>query len=493
MNSALIVILLFLVLSIFLGIKAKKGKQMDLDEWAVGGRGFGAFLIFILLAGEMNTTFTFLGGSGWAYDKGAPAAYMIVYLPLSIIMMYWIAPAIWKYAKSQKLVSQPDFFASKYNSPFLGVLVAIIGVIAMVPYLILQLKGLGIIVSAASYGAISPSVAVVIGAAALTVYVMVSGIHGSAWTAVLKDFMIFFIVLFLGIYLPLHYYGGVQPMFEAVEKIKPGFFHLPDEGLSISWFISATLLSAIGGMVWPHLFNAIYSSESSRAIRKNTIMQPIYSLMLLFVFFVGFTAIGQVPGLTGADTDFALLKLSIQTFDPWFIGLIGAAGLLTALVPGSMLLMATSTSLSLNVYKAMVPSATGKQVTKVAKYLVPVVALAATYFTVNGGNTIVTLLLLGYGFIAQLLPALLFSFLKHNFVNKYGAFAGMVVGVAAVMYTTFNNSSFGTLFPSLPQVIKDLDIGIVALALNTLVTIIVSVIVQGFVAKEATDRKESLS
>ncbi|MED4401993.1 sodium:solute symporter [Metabacillus fastidiosus] len=476
MNSALVVIVLFLIIAFYLGIKAKKGKEMSLDEWAVGGRGFGAFFIFVLLAGEMNTTFTFLGGSGWAYSKGAPAAYMIIYLPLSIIFMYWLGPAIWKYARQHKLVSQSDFFVSKYNSRFLGVLVAIIGVIAMVPYLGLQLKGLGIIVSAASYGAISETTAIIIGAFTLTIYVMVSGIHGSAWTAALKDIMIFLIVVFLGVYLPFHYYGGIQPMFEAVEKIKPEFFTLPKEGLSVSWFISASLLSAIGGMAWPHLFGAVYASKSAKSIRKNTIMQPVYSLILMFVFFVGFAAIGQVPGLEGSESDFALLNLSMQTFDPWFVGVIGAAGLLTALVPASMLMMATTTSFSLNVYKVLAPKTSEKTIARLAKYLVPVVAFIAVYFTLYGGDTIVTLLLLGYGFVAQLLPALFFSFMKNNFVTKYGAIAGMIAGVGVVMYTTIMNSTVGSLFPSLPSVIKDLDIGIIALVINLIITIIVSLL-----------------
>ena len=39
---------------------------------------------------------------------------------------------------------------------------------------------------------------------------MVSGVHGSAWTSVAKDIMILAVVVFLGIYLPLHYYGGLR-------------------------------------------------------------------------------------------------------------------------------------------------------------------------------------------------------------------------------------------------------------------------------------------
>jgi solute:Na+ symporter, SSS family len=476
MNAALLIIFGFLFLSIFLGIKARKGKDMSLEQWTVGGRGFGTIFVFLLMAGEIYTTFTFLGGSGWAYGKGAPTFYILGYGCLAYILSYWLLPAIWKYAKEHNLMSQSDFFVSKYKSPYLGVLVSIVGVIALIPYLVLQLKGLGLIVSESSYGTISPTIAIWIGVISVTVYVMISGIHGSAWTAVIKDIMILGVVLFLGIYLPYHYYGGYQPMFEAIDQAKPGFLTFPDKGMSLSWFGSTVLLTALGFYMWPHTFGSIYSAQNSKVFRKNAIILPIYQLVLLFVFFVGFAAILQVPGLKGAEGDLSLLKLSIKTFDPWFIGIIGAAGLLTAIVPGSMILMAAATLFAKNIYKVFVPSASDQQITSLAKYLVPVVALIAVYFTFRGGDTLVTLLLMGYSLVTQLFPALVCSLSKRNFVTKQGAFIGILAGVLTVAYITISNSTIGTLFPSLPQAVKDLNVGIIALVVNVVVMTVVSLV-----------------
>src|SRR5205814_10571036 len=123
------------------------------------------------------------------------------------------------------------FFVRKHQSPALGVLVSLVGVAAIVPYLVLQLQGLGIIVSETSYGGIAPATAVWISTTLLVVYVIVSGVRGSAWTAVVKDVMILAVAVGLGVYLPYHYYGGYQPMFEAIERAKPGFFTLPAHGL----------------------------------------------------------------------------------------------------------------------------------------------------------------------------------------------------------------------------------------------------------------------
>ncbi|PEB53700.1 sodium:solute symporter [Bacillus pseudomycoides] len=481
--TALIIITLFLCFSLFLGIRAQRGKDMNLEQWSVGGRGFGTIFVFLLMAGEIYTTFTFLGGSGWAYSKGAPTFYILGYGALAYILSYFLLPPVWKYAKQHGLISQPDFFTKKYSSKVLGIIVSIIGVVSIIPYLVLQLKGLGIIVSEASYGKVSPVLAVWIGAITITIYVMISGIHGSAWTAALKDIMILFIVMFLGIYLPYHYYGGLQPMFEAVEAAKPGFLALPEEGMSISWFVSTIILTALGFYMWPHTFASAFSAKSAKVFRKNAAIMPLYSLVLLFVFFAGFAAILQVPGLKGADADLSLFRLAIQTFDPWFIGIIGSAGLLTALVPGSMLVMAASTLLAKNIYQVLAPSVSDQQVARAAKLFVPVVTLVAVFFTFKGGETIGALLLMGYSIVTQLFPALVCSLFHRQFITKQGAIAGMVVGLFIVAYITLSGSTLASMFPSFPQYIKDLNVGIVALGVNSIVMLVVSMVTKNIEVK----------
>src|SRR6266702_4224511 len=465
--SALVIITAITVFALYLGMRARRGHDMSLEQWTVGGRSFGTAFVFLLMAGEIYTTFTFLGGSGFAYGKGAPVYYILAYGTLAYILSYWMLPPIWRYAKNHRLVSQPHFFSRKYESPALGTLVALVGVAALIPYLVLQLKGLGIIVATASYGVISSTAAVWIGAAVVTSYVIVSGVRGSAWNSVVKDMLILAIVLFLGIYLPLHYYGGLGQMFHAIDVARPGFLTFPEKGSSVTWFQSTVLLTALGFFMWPHTFGSIFTAKDERIFRRNAIVLPLYQLNLLFVFFVGFAATLKVPGLKGGDIDLSLFRLSLQTFDPWFVGVIGAAGVLTALVPGSMILTAASTLLANDVYRGMVSrNASDATVAKLARFLVPVVALVAVGFTLAGGQTIVALLLMGYSFVTQLFPALALSLTKTRWATPAGAAAGIIAGVATVAAVSLTHATIATLFPALPAAMQELNVGLIALAVN---------------------------
>lgn len=69
--------------------------------------------------------------------------------------------------------------------------------------------------------------------------------------------------------------------------------------------------------MYPHAFGAIYAGKSEKAFHKNTIIMPLYQLILLFVFLVGFAAILQIPTLQGDEVDLSLLRLSKMAFDPW--------------------------------------------------------------------------------------------------------------------------------------------------------------------------------
>ncbi|MCQ6267864.1 sodium:solute symporter [Fictibacillus sp. WQ 8-8] len=476
MNLSLFIIFVFLILALYLGIRARKGKVMDMEQFAIGGRGFGTLFIFLLIAGEVYTTFTFLGGSGWAYSKGAAAYYVPTYIFLAYVLSYWLAPKVWRYAKEHNIISQPDFFASKYRSQVVGVVVAIVGCLALVPYIVIQFKGLGIIVAEASYGAISPVAASFIGAIVVTTYVMVSGIHGSAWTAVVKDFMILAIVVFMGIFIPMHYFGGIQPMFESVQAVKPELLTLTDQGLSNSWFISTVLLNAVGFYLLPNSFMVVLSADGEKSIRKNAITLPLYTLLLLFVFFIGFAAVVQIPGLQGADGDLSLLRLAIQTFDPWVIGLIGAAGLLTALVPASVMLMAASIGLTKSFYKVIVPAATEKQQLIASKVFIVGLSFVALVLTITGGEALAILNIVAYSIITQLAPALIFSLSKNNVANKYGAIAGIVAGVLVVLYVTITGVKISTFIPNVPHAINDISTGVVGLLINVIVTLVVSLV-----------------
>jgi len=470
MNVALVLILAAFGLAIGLGLYAKRGKRMRLEEWSVGGRRFGTLFVFLLMAGEIYTTFTLLGGSGWAYGKGAPAFYIICYGAVAYVLAYWVLPPIWAYATEHRLLSQADFWARKYESRGLGLLVAVVGVVALIPYLVLQLKGLGLIVSEASAGAIPPTAAIWLGTGALVAYVSVSGIHGSALTALAKDILILVVVVALGLYLPWKLHGGVDAMFARLDAEHPGFLLLPSRGNSPSWFASTVLLSALGLYLWPQNFASVFTAKSADALRRNSSLMPLYQLVLLFVFFTGFAALLAAPGLEGGDVDLALLRLVRAELPSWAVGTVGAAGVLTALVPGSMILMAAATTVANTGYRALAPAADEAQVARAAKWAVPVVAAIALWFTLRGGSTIVALLLMGYAFVTQLFPSLVLALVPGWRVSAVAAGAGIGAGVGTVAAQTLSGLTLADLLPAAPGAVLDLNVGVVALVVNLAVT-----------------------
>jgi SSS family solute:Na+ symporter len=62
------------------------------------------------------------------------------------------------------------------------------------------------------------------------------------------------------------YYGGVQPMFEAINEAKNEFLIFPEQGLSISWFVSATIMTALAFYMFPHMLAGVFSAKSAKSL-----------------------------------------------------------------------------------------------------------------------------------------------------------------------------------------------------------------------------------
>jgi SSS family solute:Na+ symporter len=234
------------------------------------------------------------------------------------------------------------------------------------------------------------------------------------------------------------------------------------------------LLSAVGFYMWPHTFASAYTAKDESVFRKNAVVLPLYQLIVLFVLFAGFAAVLVVPGLQGTDADLSLLRISRQTFGGPVLGLIGGAGLLTALVPGSMILISAATIVAQNICRPIAPATSDRAVGVLARSLVPALALVAVWLTLRGGQAIVSLLLLGYSFVTQLFPAVLLSLSRRPLASAAGAFAGILAGELSVAYLSLSGASVASRMPWAPQVVKDLNAGIVALAVNVAVLAVVS-------------------
>ncbi len=461
--TALTIILVIIVLGSLIGFRAGAHREMDLEQWTVAGRGFGVMLVWLLLAGEVYTTFSFLGASGWAYSRGGPTLYILAYLTLGYVVAFFVLPPLWEVAREHGLQTQSDFFRQRYGSVPLAALVALVGVVFIVPYLELQVDGMGIIVEVASFGAIGRRGAMALGAALVAAFVFASGVRAVAWVGVLKDLLMLGAAVAIGVLVPLHWFGGIGPMFRALIHAHPTHLTMPGStrNLGHGWYISTVLLTALGAYMWPHLFGTSFTARSADTLRRNLVVLPLYTITLPFLLFAGFAALLVVPGL--ANGDLSLLTLVRKTFPPWLLGTVGGAGALTAMAPSAILTLTASTLFAKNLYRPLfAPDMSDARVAALARRAAVVIMGVAVALALTNSKTIVTLLLIGYAGIAQFFPGVVLGLFWRR-AHKVGVFSGLAVGIAAavVLLLTGRDPFMG------------MNAGFVALAINLAVTILV--------------------
>jgi solute:Na+ symporter, SSS family len=446
------------------GVYAGLHRRMNLEQWAVGGRGFGLILVWLLMAGEVYTTFAFLGASGWAYSRGGPTLYVIAYLTLCYVISFFVLPGIWEVGKRYSLHTQADFFRQRYGSTALSALVALTGVLFIVPYLQLQLTGLGIIVQVASFDGIRRSMAITIAFVIVAGFVLSSGIRAVAWVSVLKDSLMLIAAFSIGVGIPYHYFGGIQPMFHALIQAKPSHLTMPGSTAAMghTWFVSTVLLTSMGFYMWPHAFGSVFTARSGDTLRRNAVIMPLYNVTVPLLFFAGFASILVTPNLKNGDM--ALLTTVRNTFSPWFLGMVGGAGALTAMVPAAILILTAGTLFAKNFVRPLfAPSMSDDSVTKLAKVMVVITTAIAMYFAIYSSTTLVGLLLFAYSGVTQFFPGVVFGLFWRR-ATAAGVAAGIIsgVGFSMVLIATKRDPLLGW------------NAGFLALCLNALVTAIVS-------------------
>jgi SSS family solute:Na+ symporter len=460
---ALGIIALVVVGTMVFGSLMTRSVKATPTDFALGGRSFGTLFLWFLLGGEIYTTFTFLGAAGWAYGKGAPAFYILAYGTCAYVLSYFLLPPIWRYAKEHGLITNADFFAKRYDSKLLGALVALVGFTFLVPYVTLQLSGIQRLLTIAGYGAFDAKVGVSIAFIVVALYVFLNGLRGTAWGSVVKDVLVLAGVVFAGIVLPMHFFGSPAAVIDHVLHAKPTWMTLQGSDTnSPLWFVSTVVLTACGYYMWPHSIAATYSAKSDETLKQNAVFLPAYQIMLLLVFFAGWTALLVMPQLDAKQADSSFMLVVAKYYPAWVVGLIAAAGTLAGLIPASAQMLAAASVVSRNVVVELGYAKTDAQQTLVTRILVLVVAVLALVFWLFYNATLVGLLLIAYNGITQLFPGIVYT-LTGVRANAAAIAAGIIVGIGVLAVCAYENVS----------TLAGMNAGLVALAANAAVAFLV--------------------
>lgn len=421
----------FVVGAVALGLLSLRGRdRVNLAEWSLGGRSLGVVLIFVLMAGETYTSFSYLGAAGWSYDYGMPVFYLVAYLGIGFAAGYVVGPILWQYAHRHQLHNITDIAAHRFDSPWLGATIAVLTTLFLLPYIQLQITGMGVVVSTISYGTIDLSVGYVIAFVVAEAFVLSSGLRGSAWVSILKDSLVIITLLVVFVYVPLHYFGGFAPMLDRLVSERPQWLVLPGQGkesLGLLWFATTGLLNGVVYTIFPTTVAGYLGAKNPAVLRRNAMIMPFYQVLLFVPILLGLAAVFVVPGLT--DSNLAMFELVVDSMPAWLVGIVGVAGALSSIVPMAVFMLVIGTMWGrsiLGIHERTAPHQ--KRLSQLVTFLVGLVALLFTFIS---PSTLVQLSVLSYQGLAQLLPAVLVSLLWKR-MSAVGATTGLAAGVLVV-------------------------------------------------------------
>ena len=466
-HIALVAISIYLVLAFLIGIMAGKGKSFfSLSEYAVGDRSFNLFVMWFLMGGTIFSAFAFLGGPGWAFSKGAASFYILVYCTLGLMPWYVIGPKVAKIGKKNNYITMGDFLGDRFQSKLLTIIVGIVAILAFIPYLTLQIKGMAYIFNVLTYDNIPYWFGAFISFGIVVIYVATSGVRGAAWSDVFQAILMLVIAWILGMYFVQKLHGGIGNMFETINNSNNEFLLIGEEGspMSKARYSSNIIISMIGFVMWPHLFTKSYTTTEKR-IKTTVAVYPIFALFLLPVLFIGFSGYGIVSSdrIENSGQILPYLITNYLTESGLLYGIVGAGALAAAMSSSDAITHGASVSFGRDICKAIyskIPENIELWIMRGAVFGVGAIAYLIAIF---GSEGLIQLLLGAYGPIAQLAPAV-YASLFFRKVSAISIIIGLILGVCITIYYQYFADS--TLF--------DLHAGLIGLAVNVIAVFVFS-------------------
>jgi solute:Na+ symporter, SSS family len=509
-----IVLVCFLIVTVA-GFAAARWRPaedlLNLHQWGLGGRGFGSFVSWFLLGGDIYTAYTFIAVPALVYATGAYGFYALSYSVMTFPIVFIFVPRLWSVARRHNYITPADFIRGRYGSRGLGLAVAFTGILAIMPYIALQLVGIESVlivlgVNPSSSNPIIKDLPLIIAFIILAGYTYLAGLRAPAMIAFVKDTLIYVTVIVAVLYIPMrlggwgHIFGAADTHLKSINpatgKPRGSLVETP----AGEWaFATLALGSSLALFMYPHIITGVLATKRRDVVRRNLGALPAYTLMLGLIALFGYMALAShavTSGITAAkdNTDLAVPLLFQNMFPSWFAGIGYSAIVIGALVPAAIMSIAAANLFSRNIYKEFFrPNASPKEETAAARWASLVMKAGALIFAIELSKTFsINLQLLGGLWILQTFPSILVGLYTrwfHRWALILGWAAGMVYGTIEAWRTPGSGQAhFGS--PIAPILGHTIYVGLAALVVNFVVTVVLTFVFRAVKLPAGTDETQ---
>jgi SSS family solute:Na+ symporter len=331
------------------------------SDFFVAGRQLGPGLLFsTMLAANIGAGST-IGAASLGYRDGLSAWWWVGSAGIgSIVLAFWVGPAIRRIAQAHDLRTVGDFLEWRFGADVRAIVTILLwfGTLAILAGQLIAVAWiLNVVVGIPKWSGC------LIGAVVMTAYFTAGGLLTSAWVN-LVELVVLLAGFAVAFPIALHAAGG-WPALTAAATAPPMFWHFTQGGGS-----GVVYLAMLGPafIVSPGLLQKIYGARDDRAVRIGVGANAAVLLGFAFVpTLLGMMAQRLHPGLPANDLALPMLLMHDM---PAGVGSLALAALFSAEVStADAILFMLSTSLSQDLYRRFIrPDATDATVLRVARW-----------------------------------------------------------------------------------------------------------------------------
>ncbi|WP_284140776.1 sodium/pantothenate symporter [Virgibacillus sp. LDC-1] len=422
-----IVVFIFLV-GIWAG-KSLKGSTSFLQDYFLGGRSLGGFILAMTMTATYGSASSFIGGPGVAYTQGLG---WVLLAMTQVATGYFVLMILGKkfaiVTRRYQAITLVDFLKERYQSKWVVLLSAFSIIIFLFSAMAAQWIGGARLIE--SLTGLSYLNALFIFAITVLLYVTVGGFRAVALTDAIQGVIMFVGTLILLIAVIIAG-GGVPQIMADLHAENPNLLTpFGAEGsLTPAYVSSFWILVGVGVVALPQIAVRAMSYKSAQSMHRAIIIGTIVvGFIMLNMHLIGVFARPILPGIEVPDKVMPLIALEVMP--PWLAGVVLAAPMAAIMSTVDSLLLLVSSSVVKDIYLNYIrPNESNERVKKISFGITALLGILVFVMALNPPDLIIWLNLFAFGGLeaAFIWPVVMGLYWKKG--NKYGALASMVAGI----------------------------------------------------------------